>query len=208
MDSSGDGKTGADEFAQHFDQVLSSGAAEFDATITQFMAAAAECSAAVKTTVVGSVGRGRDSNAARTLSLSPSLSPRMSGLLSRGELRQRQAALRGVFGELDLDITGGIHIAQLRLLEDAQQSLDTPTTWTKQENDKLILQLGAEVGGMVKEGAFVKQFVKSLQELPDWNVDLTIKQLKATTKSKAVANAGKVKSTSKASGSARLPSAM
>ena len=34
MDSSGDGKIGADEFAQHFDQVLSSDAAEFDATIT------------------------------------------------------------------------------------------------------------------------------------------------------------------------------
>ena len=111
-----------------------------------------------------------------------------------------------MFGELDLDTTGGIHTAQLRLLEDAHQSLDTPTTWTKQENDKLILQLGAEVGGMVKEGAFVKQFVKSLQELPDWKVDFTIKQLKATTKSKAVANAGKVKSTSKALGSARLPS--
>ena len=48
LDSNGDGRVSADEFAQYFDRSLPHDPTEFERTIEQFMAVAIECKAQIK----------------------------------------------------------------------------------------------------------------------------------------------------------------
>jgi len=188
MDSSGDGLVDEKEFARYFDSKLPADAEEFSAIMEQFMEVARACRIKKVEQRKASGGsssgtRGQGGSVSKRSSDFEKLEADMlveadqnrSGNNSAGGSSSssakaksegagnRQAELRKVYQEFDLDGGGDVGDEELLVLGQTRRKLGQKSgEWTKAMNTALMAKIGVEANGSITADNFVKFFDSSL----------------------------------------------
>jgi len=169
MDTSGDGKVGAKEFAKYFDRTLPAAPSEFDRTMKEFLAVAAHCQKNPPKRGVR-VPQSPTARAVNRVEKRTEPSPRNNTARESApsvpavmDSKRRLAELQTVHRAFDIDRSGFIEANELMLMGDARRRLGQKEgEWTEDMNKRMLARMDATGKGKVDAIAFATYFEKVL----------------------------------------------
>jgi len=155
MDRDGDGHVNSEEFVKYFQERLPRDAGAFDDTMEQFMEAAA-----IARTEAGSKSRAKSKR--------PTVAASQESVISTSkdnpmEVKRREAKLRAVFNQFDIDGGGWIEASELLALGKARRLAGHKhTVWNTVKNNTMINHMDTNHDGKADVDEFVKYFQERL----------------------------------------------